>query len=120
MPVELQFSSAAQRTLPSLSLQPLRPLPQPGRAPAEAGPSTPLRQAVRHQLRTAATAVAVHTPSNCPCLRIGRWCHSFHAATLNQGSIQQWWGQHPEFGTGVSCGLASLVVIDIDAHGTEP
>ncbi|MDQ0578094.1 bifunctional DNA primase/polymerase [Streptomyces rishiriensis] len=61
-----------------------------------------------------------HAATGCPCLRSGRWCHSFHAATLNQDRIQQWWGQHPEFGTGVSCGPAGLVVIDIDAHGTEP
>jgi hypothetical protein len=53
-------------------------------------------------------------------VRAGRWCHSFHAATLNQDRIQQWWGQYPEFGIGVSCGPADLVVIDIDAHGTEP
>ena len=63
---------------------------------------------------------STHTPANCPCLRAGRWCHSFHAATLNKDRIQQWWGRHPEFGIGVSCGPASLVVIDIDAHGTEP
>ncbi|MFJ9025966.1 bifunctional DNA primase/polymerase [Streptomyces sp. NPDC102259] len=62
----------------------------------------------------------VHTPTGCPCLRAGLWCHSFHAATLNQDRIQQWWGQHPEFGIGVSCGPAGLVVIDIDAHGTQP
>jgi hypothetical protein len=53
-------------------------------------------------------------------VRAGRWCHSFHAATLNQDRIQQWWGRYPEFGVGVSCGPAGLVVIDIDAHGTEP
>ncbi|MBB6081673.1 bifunctional DNA primase/polymerase [Streptomyces paradoxus] len=61
-----------------------------------------------------------HAPTNCPCLRTSRWCHSFHAATLNQDRIQQWWGQHPEFGIGVSCGPAGLVVIDIDAHDAEP
>ncbi|MEU3855297.1 bifunctional DNA primase/polymerase [Streptomyces sp. NPDC029554] len=61
-----------------------------------------------------------HTPSHCPCLRAGRWCHSFYAATLNQHRIQQWWGLHPEFGVGVSCGPAGLVVIDIDAHPAEP
>ncbi|WSD92687.1 bifunctional DNA primase/polymerase (plasmid) [Streptomyces canus] len=63
---------------------------------------------------------SAHTPAECPCLRAGRWCHSFHAATLNQGRIQQWWGQHPDFGVGVSCGPAGLVVIDIDAHQSEP
>lgn len=63
---------------------------------------------------------SAHAPAACPCLRMGRWCHSFHAATLNQDRIQQWWGRYPEFGIGVSCGPAGLVVIDIDAHGTEP
>ncbi|MER8226397.1 bifunctional DNA primase/polymerase [Streptomyces sp. NPDC094143] len=61
-----------------------------------------------------------HAPRDCPCLRVGRWCHSFYAATLNQRRIQQWWGQHPELGIGVSCGPAGLVVIDIDAHPAEP
>ncbi|WP_338117235.1 bifunctional DNA primase/polymerase [Streptomyces viridochromogenes] len=54
-----------------------------------------------------------------PLPRAGRWCHSFHAATLNEGCIQRWWGQHPEYGIGVSCGPAGLVVIDIGAHGSE-
>ncbi|MET7694925.1 bifunctional DNA primase/polymerase [Streptomyces sp. NPDC005483] len=63
---------------------------------------------------------AAHAPASCPCLAEGRWCHSFHAATLNQKRIEQWWGRHPEFGIGVSCGPAGLVVIDIDAHHCEP
>jgi hypothetical protein len=63
---------------------------------------------------------AAHAPASCPCLGQGRWCHSFHAATLNQERIEQWWGRHPEFGIGVSCGPAGLVVIDIDAHPAEP
>ncbi|MEU0030808.1 bifunctional DNA primase/polymerase [Streptomyces sp. NPDC006335] len=63
---------------------------------------------------------AAHAPASCPCLGEGRWCHSFHAATLNQERIEQWWGRHPEFGIGVSCGPAGLVVIDIDAHPSEP
>lgn len=61
-----------------------------------------------------------HAPSSCACLRAGRWCHSFYAATLNQHRIYEWWGQNPEFGIGVSCGPAGLVVLDIDAHSTEP
>ncbi|WP_229914279.1 bifunctional DNA primase/polymerase [Streptomyces capitiformicae] len=81
--------------------------------PLAAGRKTPVancRQCREH----------VHPPAACPCLRAGRWCHSFHAATLNQERIQQWWGSHPEFGIGVSCGPAGLVVVDIDAHGAEP
>ncbi|MCK8438843.1 bifunctional DNA primase/polymerase [Streptomyces sp. D2-8] len=61
-----------------------------------------------------------HAPSDCACLPAGRWCHSFYAATLNQRRIQQWWDHNPEFGIGVSCGPAGLVVIDIDAHEAEP
>ncbi|MFF7976768.1 bifunctional DNA primase/polymerase, partial [Streptomyces sp. NPDC007905] len=61
-----------------------------------------------------------HPPATCPCLRTSNWCHGFHAATLNQDRIQQWWGSHPEFGIGVSCGPAGLVVLDIDDHAAEP
>ncbi|MGY1583755.1 bifunctional DNA primase/polymerase [Streptomyces sp. MN13] len=61
-----------------------------------------------------------HPPAACPCIPAGRWCHGFHAATLNQDRIQQWWGSSPQFGIGVSCGPAGLVVIDIDAHPAEP
>ncbi|MBV2353834.1 bifunctional DNA primase/polymerase [Streptomyces sp. J2-1] len=61
-----------------------------------------------------------HPPAECPCLPAGRWCHGFHAATLDQQRITQWWGAHPEFGVGIACGPARLVVIDIDAHPTQP
>jgi hypothetical protein len=61
-----------------------------------------------------------HAPAACPCLAAGRWCHGFHAATLDQRRISQWWGRRPEFGVGVACGAAGLVVIDIDAHRTQP
>ncbi|MCX3063665.1 bifunctional DNA primase/polymerase [Streptomyces beihaiensis] len=57
-----------------------------------------------------------HTAADCACLPAGRWCHGFHAATLDQRRIQQWWTAHPDFGVGVACGPAGLVVIDIDAH----
>jgi hypothetical protein len=30
--------------------------------------------------------------------------------------IDQWWGGHPGFGVGISCGPANLLVVDIDAH----
>ncbi|GHF12184.1 hypothetical protein GCM10014715_79830 [Streptomyces spiralis] len=63
---------------------------------------------------------ARHAPAECPCLPAGRWCHGFHAATLDQRRISQWWGAHPEFGVGIACGPAGLVVIDIDAHPTQP
>lgn len=60
-----------------------------------------------------------HAPADCPCLRTDRWCHGFYAATLSEERIRRWWGQHPGFGIGVSCGPAGLVVIDIDAHPAE-
>ncbi|MFI5998416.1 bifunctional DNA primase/polymerase [Streptomyces sp. NPDC051362] len=61
-----------------------------------------------------------HAPAQCPCLAAGRWCHGFHAATLDQRRISQWWGVRPELGVGVACGPAGLVVIDIDAHLVHP
>lgn len=57
-----------------------------------------------------------HTPDGCPCLSAGRWCHGFHAATLDPGLIRAWWTANPAFGIGVACGPAGLIVIDIDAH----
>ncbi|MFI2765663.1 bifunctional DNA primase/polymerase [Streptomyces echinatus] len=61
-----------------------------------------------------------HPPETCPCHAAGRWCHGFYAATLDQRRIAQWWGRHPEFGVGVACGPAGLVVIDVDAHADHP
>ncbi|KAF3470019.1 bifunctional DNA primase/polymerase [Streptomyces sp. Tu 3180] len=61
-----------------------------------------------------------HPPAACPCLPAGRWCHGFYAATLDQDRIQQWWSANPQFGIGVSCGPAGLIVLDIDAHPAQP
>ncbi|MFE9636982.1 bifunctional DNA primase/polymerase [Streptomyces sp. NPDC006463] len=60
-----------------------------------------------------------HTHASCPCQAVGRWCHGFHAATLDYDRIEQWWGNTPTLGVGVACGPAGLVVIDIDAHQSE-
>ncbi|MFJ2061179.1 bifunctional DNA primase/polymerase [Streptomyces sp. NPDC087908] len=57
-----------------------------------------------------------HDRQLCGCRAAGRWCHGFHAATLDMNRIQQWWGRWPRMGVGVACGPANLVVIDIDAH----
>ncbi|WP_433259798.1 bifunctional DNA primase/polymerase (plasmid) [Streptosporangium sp. CA-135522] len=57
-----------------------------------------------------------HLPAACACLKNGRWCHGFHAATLNPDLITSWWSARPAFGVGVACGPAHLVVVDIDAH----
>jgi Bifunctional DNA primase/polymerase, N-terminal len=59
-----------------------------------------------------------HVPQGCSCLRQGRWCHGFLAATLDEDLIASWWAATPGFGVGVACGPAGLVVIDIDAHPT--
>ncbi|WP_148071491.1 bifunctional DNA primase/polymerase [Streptomyces sp. I6] len=61
-----------------------------------------------------------HVAAGCACLPSGRWCHGFHAATLDQRRINRWWTANPLFGVGVACGPAGLVVIDIDAHQAEP
>ncbi|WP_189710996.1 bifunctional DNA primase/polymerase [Streptomyces anandii] len=63
---------------------------------------------------------ASHTHADCPCLPAGRWCHGFHAATLDRHRIEEWWGAHPDLGVGVACGPAGLVVIDIDAKSAQP
>ncbi|MFF8775235.1 bifunctional DNA primase/polymerase [Kitasatospora sp. NPDC015120] len=57
-----------------------------------------------------------HAPAGCPCRAAGRWCHGFHAATLDQDLLTAWWQVNPGFGTAVSCGPARLVVIDVDTH----
>ncbi|MER6471004.1 bifunctional DNA primase/polymerase [Streptomyces collinus] len=60
-----------------------------------------------------------HTHRGCRCPAAGRWCHGFRAATLDFARIEQWWGTHPQFGVGIACGPAGLVVVDIDAHARE-
>ncbi|MFI9297585.1 bifunctional DNA primase/polymerase [Streptomyces gardneri] len=61
-----------------------------------------------------------HDRAACPCRAAGRWCHGFHAATLDMSRISSWWGSHPEMGVGVACGPANLVIIDVDAHTAQP
>ncbi|MGW2207487.1 bifunctional DNA primase/polymerase [Streptomyces sp. NPDC001774] len=61
-----------------------------------------------------------HDRRSCPCRAAGRWCHGFHAATLDTHRIQDWWGPRPQMGVGVACGPANLVVIDVDAHAVPP
>lgn len=61
-----------------------------------------------------------HAAAGCACRSAGRWCHGFHAATVDLKRLANWWGSHPEFGVGVATGPANLVVIDIDAHAVLP
>ncbi|MDN3027299.1 bifunctional DNA primase/polymerase [Streptomyces sp. S.PB5] len=60
-----------------------------------------------------------HSRQGCGCTATGRWCHGFHAATLDFARIEQWWGGNPDLGVGIACGPAGLVVVDIDAHERE-
>lgn len=57
-----------------------------------------------------------HAPEACPCRAERRWCHGFHAATTDLRTVREWWETEPDFGIGVACGAAGLVVIDVDAH----
>ncbi|MFB9577682.1 bifunctional DNA primase/polymerase [Streptomyces yanii] len=59
-----------------------------------------------------------HRPAARPCLPAGRPCHGSHAATTDQGLIEQWRTDTPAAGVGVACGPAGNVVTDIDAHQT--
>ncbi|MER7224809.1 bifunctional DNA primase/polymerase [Streptomyces rubradiris] len=61
-----------------------------------------------------------HPPAQCACPGLGRWCHGFHAATLDLDRVRRWWAAQPGFGVGVSCGPAGLVVVDVDAHPAPP
>ncbi|MFD3622400.1 bifunctional DNA primase/polymerase [Streptomyces sp. NPDC058676] len=120
MPAELRFSDSDSRppalessvaaTLATASWCARRGWPV---HPLAAGRKTPAANCTQCRINQ-------HPPAECPCLPAGRWCHGFHAATLDQRRITQWWGPHPEFGVGVACGPAGLVVIDIDAHSTQP
>ncbi|HZH27932.1 MAG TPA: bifunctional DNA primase/polymerase [Azospirillaceae bacterium] len=121
MPAELQFSAsdsqvaASESSVAGRSLitarwcarrgWPVHPLAPGGKTPAA---------------NCSACRTNPHPAADCPCIPVGRWCHGFYAATLNQDRIQQWWGARPEFGIGVACGPAGLVVIDIDAHPAQP
>ncbi|MCY0951527.1 bifunctional DNA primase/polymerase [Streptomyces sp. H27-S2] len=115
MPAELRFScsdsgqSPAERAVTGLRLArwcasngwPVHPL-----APGRKTPPANCR----------ACSEKSHTYTNCSCLQAGRWCHGFHAATLDYSRIEQWWTSNPSLGVGVACGPAGLVVIDIDVH----
>ncbi|MFJ5220727.1 bifunctional DNA primase/polymerase [Streptomyces sp. NPDC088354] len=81
-------------------------------------PLTPLRKTPPANCRNCGKDRA-HAPETCACLREGRWCHSFHAATTDHELIRRWWSLEPNFGVAVSCGPADLVVIDVDAHAAQ-
>ncbi|MFJ6073975.1 bifunctional DNA primase/polymerase [Streptomyces sp. NPDC093065] len=121
MPSELRFSRSDSR-LPAPQAPVAGQSPDTARWCARRGwPVHPL--AVRRKTPVANCGhcrTDRHAPAACPCLADGGWCHGFHAATLDQERIRQWWGRRPELGVGVSCGPAGLVVVDIDAHPAQP
>ncbi|MFE9427064.1 bifunctional DNA primase/polymerase [Kitasatospora sp. NPDC006697] len=57
-----------------------------------------------------------HDHRGCGCIAAGRWCHGFHAATVDPEVIDRWWGGTPGLGVGIACGPAGLLVVDVDAH----
>ncbi|MGW7673249.1 bifunctional DNA primase/polymerase [Streptomyces sp. NPDC054775] len=64
--------------------------------------------------------MAIHAPDDCPCHVQGGWCHGFYAATTDLARIDSWWGSgRRNFGVGVACGPAGLVVLDVDAHSND-
>lgn len=121
MPTELQFLSSDSR-VPALASSVAAPTLAAAQWCARRGwPVLPLAAGRKTPAANCeACRAESHSPADCPCLPAGRWCHGFYAATLNQDRIQRWWGAHPEFGIGVACGQAGLVVVDIDAHSAEP
>ncbi|MGW1895402.1 bifunctional DNA primase/polymerase [Streptomyces sp. NPDC002004] len=121
MPAELRFPRSDSRQPapePSVAELPLATASWSARRGWPVHPLAPGRKTPAANCAECRTTS--HTPDTCPCLPSGRWCHGFYAATLDQRRIDQWWGSHPDFGVGVSCGPAGLVVIDIDAKPAQP
>ena len=63
---------------------------------------------------------ARHPIEQCPCLPAGGWCHGVRAATTNPHTIIAWWTTQPGALVGIATGPSGLVLIDIDAHHTDP
>ncbi len=121
MPPGLQFPPSDSWTPASESMVARRPLAAAQWCARRGWPVHPLAPGLKVPAANCSDCRAEpHSPSACECIRAGRWCHGFHAATLNQERIKRWWVVRPDFGVGVSCGPAGLIVIDIDAHPTEP
>ncbi|MFI1169136.1 bifunctional DNA primase/polymerase [Streptomyces sp. NPDC020801] len=120
MPAELRISrSDSQQPVPGPSVTEL-PLVTARRCAARGWPVHPLTPGRKTPAANCSDCrMTPHTHADCPCLPAGRWCHGFHAATLDQRRIEEWWGAHPDFGVGVACGPAGLVVIDIDAKPAQ-
>ncbi|MGN5392503.1 bifunctional DNA primase/polymerase [Streptomyces sp. JL7001] len=119
MPDELRFSrSDSGRPTPGRSVAGLRLARWCAGSGWPVHPLAPGRKTPAANCRECAPPG--HTHTDCPCPAAGRWCHGFHAATLDYDRIEKWWGSEPTLGVGVACGPAGLVVIDIDAHEGAP
>ncbi|WP_326621873.1 bifunctional DNA primase/polymerase (plasmid) [Streptomyces anulatus] len=121
MPADLRISPSDSRdegSLPSVAGVPLATARWCARQGWPVHPLTPGRKTPAANCESCRQPG--HSHAECTCPVEGRWCHSFHAATLDQRRIDRWWGGNPQFGTGVACGPAGLIVIDIDAHATKP
>ncbi|MFF9870104.1 bifunctional DNA primase/polymerase [Streptomyces sp. NPDC013953] len=119
MPADLQVSRSYSEPAPAASV--VEPLAIARWCASQGWPVHPLAP----RRKTPASNCDVcqqrgHNRETCTCRTAGRWCHGFHAATLDQARINQWWGSRPQMGVGVSCGPANLVVIDVDAHASLP
>ncbi|MEE1931218.1 bifunctional DNA primase/polymerase [Streptomyces sp. TRM 70351] len=121
MPAELRFSRSDSEQEPRrASVAARRPLDIARWCVSQGWPVHPLAAGRKTPAANCAACNASrHDPGFCACLPEGRWCHGFHAATLDPLRIEEWWGRQPDFGVGVACGPAALVVIDIDTHPTE-
>ncbi|MEV6654802.1 bifunctional DNA primase/polymerase [Streptomyces sp. NPDC051219] len=122
MPAELRFSrSDSQQSAPAASVAVPGALATARWCASRGWPVHPLAPGRKTPAANCeACRQPGHTHRNCDCSAEGRWCHGFHAATLDQARIEQWWARSPALGVGVACGPAGLVVIDIDAHPQTP
>ncbi|MFD8395524.1 bifunctional DNA primase/polymerase [Streptomyces sp. NPDC059680] len=122
MPAELPFLRSDSRQEPALPwVAARRPLESARWCAHQGWPVHPLAPGRKTPAANCASCRrSGHAAAQCACLAAGLWCHGFHAATLDLRLIDHWWGSHPEFGVGVACGPARVVVIDVDAHPTQP
>jgi hypothetical protein len=60
-----------------------------------------------------------HTPAECKCIAVGRYCHGVHAATTDPDRITAWARQMPDALWGVAAGPSGLIILDVDRHGGE-
>ncbi|MEU6709689.1 bifunctional DNA primase/polymerase [Streptomyces wuyuanensis] len=121
MPAELRFSRSDSRQSPYGSPVAPKPLALARWCASHGWPVHPLAPQRKSPAANCEPCRRPgHSHSDCACIPAGRWCHGFHAATLDYGRIDKWWGSTPSLGVGVACGAAGLVIIDIDAHSQTP